>query len=114
MVDQLSNEYEKLSNKVRFIQEVLSDQLVVNNRKKLRSICAAVFVLCLFFLFAHVLSHRNELLQELSKRGYRVFSKTASVAADKVAEEGEELAEEEATDDVCNTRTHTYLMFCVC
>jgi len=49
MVDQLNKDWKKLSNKVRFVSEVVAEQLVVRNRKK------------------------KELTAELLKRGYDRF-----------------------------------------
>lgn len=66
MLEQLTTEWEKLENKVRFITEIIEGKLVVSNRKK------------------------PDLLKELNKRGYAAFSKGK---AKNVSEEDE--AEEE-------------------
>jgi DNA topoisomerase-2 len=68
LVEELKMQYERLSNQARFVQMIISKELVVNNRK------------------------RSELVAELRKRDFRPFAKQvkAKVAADVDVDDVEE------------------------
>lgn len=72
LLNKLTNEWEKLDNKVRFIQAVIQGSLVVSNRKK------------------------NELLLDLKKRNFRPFWDKIKAQEDQTAENEQD---EEAIDN---------------
>ncbi|RKP07961.1 DNA topoisomerase, partial [Thamnocephalis sphaerospora] len=76
--NQLTTEWTKLDNRVRFIQEIISGKLVVQNRKK------------------------ADILAELRSRGYAAFPRKTDEA-----QAGEEQEEEDAGDEKSN-KNHGY------
>ena len=76
LIKRLTEEWDKLDNKVRFILAVVSGDLVVSNRKK------------------------TELLIELQRKGYKIFSAGKN--------EAEEVSSDEVSDDV--GRGYDYLL----
>ncbi|PWN87327.1 type II DNA topoisomerase [Acaromyces ingoldii] len=74
LVDELKMQYERLSNQARFVQMIISRELIVNNRK------------------------RAELVDELRKRDFRPFPKQGKA---KVAAEVDD--DDEAEDDQSGT-----------
>ena len=66
LVENLREEQRKLSNKARFVEEVCSGDLIVNNRK------------------------RADILAELQQRGYELFNKTETAATEESEEEEQE------------------------
>lgn len=64
----LTEEYERLDNKVRFVEAVIRGSMIVSNRKK------------------------DELLAQLRKEGYKAFPKVAKVVATEEAEEADDAA----------------------
>ncbi|UZJ54369.1 hypothetical protein CBS101457_003689 [Exobasidium rhododendri] len=68
LVDELKTEYERLSNQARFVQMIITKELIVSNRK------------------------RNEIVAELRKKDFRPFAKhvKAKVAADVEVDDVEE------------------------
>lgn len=71
MADQLTLDWEKLNNRVRFIKEIIDNKLQVRNVRK------------------------TDLVQELRSRKYKLFSKSPK----KNAERDDEDSDEEAADD---------------
>ncbi|ORX81622.1 type II DNA topoisomerase [Basidiobolus meristosporus CBS 931.73] len=65
MADQLTQDWTKIDNRVRFILEIIEGKLVVQNRKK------------------------NDILKDLKTRGYAPFFKNAEKAANTEEEDGE-------------------------
>ena len=88
MLERLRRELEILSNKVRFILEVIEETLQVKKRKK------------------------SDILKELKKKGYKPFPKEKKiVAAGDVANEQDEEEEEETDKDVEKlTNEYNYLL----
>lgn len=72
MANQLQLELERLTNQIRFIQMIVSKELVVSGRKKV------------------------DIVAELRKRDFRPFPKVVKA---KAAGEAEEVAEEEEEDE---------------
>lgn len=75
-------DWTRLNNKVRFITEIIDGKLVVQNRKK------------------------TDLLQELIKRDYKPFPKTASKSAVTADNDDENAAE----DDGATSGGYDYLL----
>lgn len=74
MVNQLTQEYEKLDNKVRFIQDIIGGKLTVHNRRK------------------------AELLRELVVREFRAFPKNDAKKDDTVNNDDESEEDEEVAN----------------
>jgi len=83
MMDQLNKDWKKLANKVRFVTEVVAEQLVVRNRKK------------------------KDLTAELLKRGYDRFpDKPKNKKEEEEDDEDEEDEEEETSVKKKNYQSH--------
>ena len=80
----MTEEWEKLDNKVRFILAVIDNKLIVSNRKK------------------------NELLSELAKKGYKAFDDKKDRS--EAAETEREVDEDDSTPTAALERGYDYLL----
>ena len=88
LANKLTEDYERLDNKVRFVEAVINGTLVVSNRK------------------------REELLVELKRRGFKAFPKAASKAASEDApeEEDDEQGDVAPTAGTASLSDYDYLL----
>jgi DNA topoisomerase-2 len=84
LADQLTQEWEKLNNKVRFISEIISGKFVVQNRKKV------------------------DILKDLAARGYKPFSKSDNSNNSSPTEPVSEGDDEESEDAVETAKSDDY------
>lgn len=83
LADQLTQEWEKLNNKVRFITEIISGKFVVQNRKK------------------------ADILKDLAARGYKPFSKNGK---DNSSNEEDGSENDEEAGEVVKSNDYDYLL----